>query len=96
MIQPLPDRTGFTARLAAPFDVSATGATSEEAYQELAHMVQQRLQSGMELRALPLPAKADSGWLPPDELTQEWLEHVKQYRAERDATDRSRLGTAEE
>jgi hypothetical protein len=32
-----------------------------------------------------------SGWLPDDELTQEWLELVEQYRADCDAEDRRHL-----
>ncbi len=96
VIEPLPDRSGFTAHLAAPFQLSATAATPEEAERRLAALLHDRLQQGLELRTLsvptPLPAGAHAGWLPDDELTQDWLQQVREYRAECDAVDRQRLG----
>jgi hypothetical protein len=95
VIEPLPDRSGFTAHLAAPLQLSATAATAEEAYRQLADLVQRRLEEGMELRTLlvPVPATGSAGpaWLPDDELTRDWLGLVQQYRAECDAADRERL-----
>jgi len=95
VIQPLPDRSGFTAYLAAPLHLSATAATAEEAHRELAALLLRQLQQGMELRTLTLPVAAPSGlgggWLPDDELTGDWLQLVQQYRAECDAADRQRL-----
>lgn len=91
MIEPLPDRSGFTARLAASFDVSATAATPEEAHRQLAVLVQHRIEDGMELRTLHVPGAAgggpEGGWLPDDELTRDWLQLVQQYRAECDVAD---------
>lgn len=95
-IEPLPDGSGFTAHLAAPFHLSAEAATAEEAHRRLAALLRGRLQQGMELRALTIPAAggAEGGWLPDDDLTQEWLHQVQDYRAECDAADRERLGVA--
>ena len=98
VIEPLPDGRGFTAHLAAPFDLSAAAATAEEAHRQLAALLQRRLQQGMELRTLTVPVTgaAEGGWLPDDELTRDWLQLVQQYRAECDAADRARLeNTAE-
>jgi hypothetical protein len=98
VIERLPDRSGFTAHLAAPFHLSVTAATAEEALGQLAVGLQHRLQQGMELRALTVPVTAtgapQSGWLPDDELTRDWLRLVQQYRAECDAADRARLEDA--
>ena len=98
MIEPLPDRSGFTARFAAPIQLSAVGATAGEAQQQLAALLQRQLQQGMELRTLPVPSAppegCGGGWLPDDALTQDWLHQVEQYRAECDAADRARLETA--
>jgi len=96
VIEPLPDQSGFTAQLAAPFLLSAVAATAEEARRQLAVLLQRRLQQGMELRTLTVPVAgvgaAERGWLPDDELTRDWLQHVQHYRAECDAADRARLG----
>lgn len=40
---------------------------------------------------MELPVLIEGGWLPNDELTQEWLDHVKSYRQECDEADRRRL-----
>ena len=96
VIEPIPDRSGFTARLAAPLPLSAEGATAEEAHQQLAALLQRRLREGLELRAITVPIAgtpgAHAGWLADDELTQAWLHEVQAYRAECDAADRERLG----
>jgi hypothetical protein len=98
VIEPLPDRRGFSARLAAPFQLSAEAETAEEAQRQLAALLQHRLQQGMQVRALTVPVPSTQslqpGWLPDDELTQEWLQHVQEYRAECDAADCARLGVA--
>jgi hypothetical protein len=94
VIEPLPDRSGFTARLAAPLELSATAATAEEAHRQLAALLQGRLQQGIELRTLTVPVAAGE-WLPDDELTREWLGRVRRYREECDSADRARLGGQE-
>ncbi len=98
VIEPLPDRRGFTAHLAAPFQLSAEADTAEEAQRQFAALLQRRLHEGMEIRALTVPVPSTQalqpGWLPDDELTQEWLQQVQEYRAECDAADRVRLGAA--
>jgi hypothetical protein len=94
LIEPLPDRAGFVARLGNPFQLSAEAATREEALQKLALMLCQRLQAGTQVAALPIPQSASlpgSGWMPDDELAREWRDAVQQYRDEYDQADRSRL-----
>jgi hypothetical protein len=95
VIEALPNQGGFTAHLAAPFHLSAAAATAEEAQRKLAALLQRRLREGMELRTLTVPVPAtsapDGGWLPDDELTQEWRGLVEQFRSECDAADRARL-----
>jgi hypothetical protein len=93
VIESLPDGSGYTAHLAAPLDLSATAATAEEAHHRLAVMLQRRLRQGTELRTLTVPVTGakEGGWLPDDELTRDWLQHVQQYRAECDVVDRARL-----
>jgi hypothetical protein len=97
LIEPLPDRSGFTAYLAAPLQLSAAAATPEEAHRQLAALLQRRLQQGTELRTLTVPVTASGrlagGWLPDDEVTRDWQQLVQEYRAECDAADRARLGT---
>src|SRR5262249_50970757 len=98
VIEPLPNQNGFTASLAAPFQLSAVAATAEEAQRQLAELVQRRLAAGVQLRSLHVPVTvndgAQAGWLPDDELTQDWLEQIQQYRAECDTADRVRLENA--
>jgi hypothetical protein len=95
VIESLPDQRGFTAHLAAPLDLSAVGATAEEAHRQLAALLQSRLRQGLELRTLTVPVSGTrtptSGWLPDDELTRDWLKQVEQFRAECDTADRARL-----
>jgi hypothetical protein len=92
IIEPLPDQSGFAARLAAPIDLSAEGATADEAEKRLAIKLQERLVQGTQLRTLRIPsAPPPGGWLPDDELTQEWLQHIRDYRAECDERDRQEL-----
>jgi hypothetical protein len=96
IIERLPDSRGYTARLATPIPLSAEGATAEEAHRELAALLRRRLAEGVELRSLTVPVPGGTGpaagWLPDDELTRDWLQHMEDYRAECDAADRERLG----
>jgi predicted RNase H-like HicB family nuclease len=95
IIEPLPNQGGFTARLGPPFDLTAQAATAEEARLQVTALLQHRLEQGLEVRAIYVPVEAKpmarTGWLPDDELTQEWLQHVQDYRAECDAADRRRI-----
>jgi hypothetical protein len=98
VIVPLPDRRGFSARLAAPIELSAEAPTADEAQARLSALLHEKLQQGIQFRMLHLgPARrpAPGGWLPDDELTQEWLQHMKDYREECDAADRARLDAEE-
>lgn len=96
IIEPLPNNAGFSARVAAPLDLSAEGVTADEAERRLANLVQQRLQQGTQTRILKIPsAPPPGGWLPDDELAQEWLQHMRDYRAECDARDRAELDQME-
>ncbi len=91
VIVPLPNQGGFCARLAA-LDLSVEGPTADEAQQRLSALLKDRLQHGMEIRSLKVPSSPPAGgWLPDDELTREWLQHIQDYRAECDARDRAEL-----
>ena len=98
VIEPLPDRRGFTAYLAGPLQLSAQADTADEAHRQLAALLERRIKEGLQLRALSVPATAtrgsEAGWLPDDELTRDWLQHMQAYRDECDITDRARLGGA--
>jgi len=95
LIEPLPDRSGYSARLGGPFDLTAQAPTAEEARQQLAVLVQRRLEQGAELQPIRVSAPpsvvANGGWLPNDDLTREWLDNIQQYREECDREDRHRL-----
>jgi hypothetical protein len=98
LIERLPDQRGFAARLVAPLNLSVEAATAEEAHQQLATLLQARLQEGIEFRSLAVTCgsvqRVKVGWLPDDELTQEWRELIQQFRAECDTADRARLDKA--
>src|ERR1051325_1673292 len=94
MIERLPNRDGYSARCAAPIDLSAEGATADEAEQRLSALLQEKLRQGVEFRTLTIGSangRAPGGWLPDDDLTKEWLQHIQDYRAECDARDQQEL-----
>jgi hypothetical protein len=95
LIEPLPNQRGFAAHLASPIELSAEAPTADEAQEKLAAQLRQYLQQGLEVRSLHVGAatqpKRGGGWLPMDELTQEWLTHVERYRAECDAAERAEI-----
>lgn len=96
IIVPLPNQGGFSASLPL-LDISADGATADEAQARLAGLLKDRLHQGLEIRSLKVPsATAPAGWLPDDELTQEWLQHIQDYRAECDAKDQEELADSGE
>ena len=93
VIVPLPNQRGFSARLAA-LDLSAEAPTADEAHARLSALLKEKLEQGMEFRVLrvwPATGPAPGGWLPDDELTQEWLGHIQAYRAKCDEEDRKEL-----
>src|SRR5262245_51195768 len=95
LIEPFADRSGYVAHLGAPFHLRAEAATAEEARQQLATLLRQRLEQGMRLEVIRVPAElvtaAAGAWLQDDELTQEWQREIQQYRQECDEADRRRL-----
>ncbi|MBI1914493.1 MAG: hypothetical protein HYS12_07115 [Planctomycetes bacterium] len=94
LIEPLSDRPGYAAQLGAPFHLQAEAGTAEDARQQLAVLLQRRLQGGATLGAISVPAglgSAVEGWLADDTLTQQWLQQVQQHRQECDEADRRRL-----
>ena len=91
LIEPLPNQNGFTARFVAPIGLSAEAPTPEEAQRRLAALLNERLHQGVQLSSMTVPDANQGGWLPDDELTQEWLRHVEQFRKECDAADRARF-----
>lgn len=97
LIEPLAGRPGYSAELGAPFHLRAEGATPEEARDQLTRMLRNRLRPGVRLEVVRVPVGAvtpEPGWLPDDELTQDWREEIERYRRECDEADRRRiLGT---
>jgi hypothetical protein len=92
LIEPLPEGKGFVARLGDPFNLSATGPTAAEALLSLQAEYRHKLDEGWQVVGLPAPLvptlPPPGGWLPDDELTREWLDHVEAFRRERDEEDR--------
>lgn len=98
LIEPLPDRAGYSARLGDPFDLHAEAATPEQARAQLALLLPQRLQQGARLGTISIPitsSSAGEGWLVDDELTREWLVQAHQFQRECDEADRRQVETAE-
>ena len=91
LIEPLVARPGFSAYLGSPFDLSAEADTVEAAVQQLTQAVTDRLRSGAMVGSISLPSIPPGGWLPDDELTQEWLQAVQDYRDQCDKADRERF-----
>ncbi len=94
VIEPLANREGFSARLAAPIDLSAEASTADDAHSRLSALLEEKLQHGLELREIPVQSHttpAPGGKLPDDELTNEWLQHMSDYRHECEAEDLARL-----
>jgi hypothetical protein len=94
IIVPLPNKAGFSARFAAPIALTAEAATPEEARARLAALMKEKMQEGVELSPVSFASAGiptPGGWLPDDELTEEWLQHMKEYRDKCDAEDRARL-----
>jgi hypothetical protein len=95
LIERVPDGDRYIARLGEPFNLTAEAATADEAQDRLTDALRRRLQHGAELRTIFLrPAGPEGAWLPQDELTQEWLQAVQQFRDECDAADRGKNGDA--
>lgn len=95
LIERLPDGGRYRARLGEPFNLTVEAATADEAQHRLTEAVRHRLQQGAELRSICVrpvsPPGPQGDWLPEDELTQEWLQAVQQFRDECDEADRRRL-----
>jgi hypothetical protein len=86
LIEALPDGARYTARLGEPLNLAVEAATADEAQQRLTDALRRRLQQGAELRSISVPVVpaggAKNGYLPDDELTQQWLQAVQQFREE--------------
>jgi hypothetical protein len=94
LIEPAPQGMGFIARLGDPFNLSATADTAAEAFVLLQEAFKQRLAQGAQVAALlaPMPLiPSGAGWLPDDDLTREWRQHIEEYRKACDAADRKRI-----
>jgi hypothetical protein len=96
LIEQVPEGDRYSARLGEPFNLTVEAATPDEAQERLRDALRRRLRQGAELRSIIVSpgalAGANGGWLPQDELTQEWLQAVQEFREECDAADRSRAG----
>ena len=84
LVEPMPNN-GFRASGTTLFAVSAEGATRAEALANLKGQVQARLGDGGEIVTLevapqPHPLAKYAGMFPDDELTQEWVKSMAEYR----------------
>ena len=91
LIEPLVERPGFNAHLGAPFDLAAEADTAEAAVEQLTQAVKARLRSGAMVGSISLPTVPRRSWLPNDEVTQEWLRAIQEYRDRCDKEDRERI-----
>jgi predicted RNase H-like HicB family nuclease len=87
VLQPM-SGNGYRATISEPFQLTAVGATREEALRNVQGQFEERARQGAEVvilqMALPhrtLPAKPI--W-PDDEITRNWLDGIAEYRKERD------------
>jgi hypothetical protein len=93
LIEPLADRPGYRGRVGEPFNLAAEAATAEEVVRLLAGALAEKVAAGARIAAVPVPGFAGppaAGWLPDDELTQEWRDGVEAYRRRCDEEDRKR------
>ncbi len=87
LLQPM-SGNGYRATIREPFQLSATGATREEALYNVQSQLEDRARQDVEVVILKimLPHRtlpAEPVW-PDDEITRNWLEGVAKYRSERD------------
>jgi hypothetical protein len=82
VIETLPDQKGFLARTGEPLPLRTQADTADEAVRR----------AGIRLTSISFPRiPPRGGWLPDDELTQEWLASIEEYRRECDEADRRRI-----
>jgi hypothetical protein len=58
LIERLPDRDRYTARLGEPFNLTVEAATADEAQDRLTDALRRRLQQGAELRSIAVETEA--------------------------------------
>lgn len=80
---------GYRARCRHPVAAEATGASRFEATRAFEAVLRGRTSGNFELRVLEVtpdkPWLASAGSVPDDELTEQWLDAIAEYRRERDA-----------
>jgi hypothetical protein len=94
LIEPLADRPGFIARVGEPFNLSAEADTVEEALRHLTNALNEKIARGARVVGVPLAFGSflgKAGWLPDDELTQEWRKAIEDYRQQRDKEEKERI-----
>lgn len=91
LVEPVPGK-GFVAKVSAPFNWSAEGATAEEAVEKLQAEAAVHARNGVRAAEIDVPMPEyenpilrDSGRLPDDEITRQWWEAVQEYRRQCDA-----------
>lgn len=103
LVEPLPDGSGYQARTGAPLDLTATGATPEEALGEIGRLVAARVQQGARIYPVPAPGMesdigqvlAHAGPRIPEEERRLWREGVEEYRRQCDEELRRQYGLTE-
>jgi predicted RNase H-like HicB family nuclease len=93
LIEPVADN-GFRAKTGAPFELSADGATRDEAIDGLRQLLQNRLNDGAQLDAIDVPSASQpnawthfAGMFKDDPYFDEWQQAIAENRARADQCD---------
>lgn len=90
-----PTAAGYRARCRHPVEAEATGDTRYEATQALEAVLSVRVPPPFTLLPLEVtldkPWLAAAGWLPDDELTDQYLDGIAEYRRQCEAADQAAL-----
>lgn len=85
LVEPVPGK-GFVARVSAPFNWSAEGATADEAVSKLQAEATAHLRNGSRAAEIDFPSRAERMWLDHpkldlnDPVVREWLQIVQDNR----------------
>src|SRR6476660_8876734 len=95
LIVPSESGSGYRGTLGAPFHGEAEASSPQDVQSKLTAIVRNQLRTGAQIGWIAIPepdvAHAGAGWLPDDDLTREWLQHIADYRAQVDEEDRRRI-----
>ena len=84
LVEPMPNGSGYRAKSGEPLELSAEGATKEEAFRQLQRLASSKLAGNVEI--VPMEVRTGNPWvdlagfLPDDRLTSEWMEILRENR----------------